>query len=207
MPGVLLALTIVSAVLDWVSRLRHMPRLEVVTKPLTTVLVIGLALVGDAPTAQRVVGVIALVLCLVGDIVLMPVIDKFVIGLASFLLGHVVFVVLFAQYGFDRWWLGAVALAATVVLVATVGRRIVSAAGTHDAALKVPVAAYLTVISVMTVTGWATGMLLVVLGSTLFVISDSILGWARFVQSRGWMSVAIMVTYHGAIALLALSLW
>lgn len=207
MAGVLLALAIVSAVLDWVSRLRHLPRLEIVTKPLTTVLVIGLALVGDAPTEQRVVGVIALVLCLIGDIVLMPVIDKFVIGLASFLLGHVVFVVLFAQYGFDRWWLGAIALAATAVLVATVGRRIVAAAGTHDAALKLPVAAYLTVISVMTITGWATGMVLVVLGSTLFVISDSILGWARFVQSRSWMSVAIMVTYHGAIALLALSLW
>ena len=65
MAGVLLALTIVSAALDWVSRLRHLTRLEIVTKPLTTVLVIALAVVGDAPTDQRVVGVIALVLCLV----------------------------------------------------------------------------------------------------------------------------------------------
>ena len=44
-------------------------------------------------------------------------------------------------------------------------------------------------------------------GTLLFVISDSILGWARFVRSEPWMPLAVMFTYHGAIGLLALSLW
>ena len=67
--------------------------------PLATIGVIGLALVSGAPTEQIVVATIALVLCLAGDVFLMPMIDKFVFGLASFLLGHLVFVVLFAATG------------------------------------------------------------------------------------------------------------
>ncbi|MFV0526441.1 MAG: lysoplasmalogenase family protein [Acidimicrobiales bacterium] len=43
--------------------------------------------------------------------------------------------------------------------------------------------------------------------ATLFVISDALLGWNRFVAARSWMPVAVMVAYHGAQALLVLSLY
>ncbi|HAP75100.1 MAG TPA: hypothetical protein DCR14_03370, partial [Acidimicrobiaceae bacterium] len=111
-------------------------RVERWAKPLATIGVIGLALVSGAPTEQIVVATIALVLCLAGDVFLMPMIDKFVFGLASFLLGHLVFVVLFVQYGLDRWWLGAVAVVMAGVLVATAGRRIVRGAADRDSALR-----------------------------------------------------------------------
>jgi YhhN family len=58
----------------------------------------------------------------------------------------------------------------------------------------------------MFVLGWATGNWLVVVGSTAFIISDSILGWDEFVGEAKWRHVAIMVTYHVAIVSLALSL-
>ncbi|MCY7300748.1 MAG: lysoplasmalogenase, partial [Ilumatobacteraceae bacterium] len=90
---------------------------------------------------------------------------------------------------------------------ATAGRSIVSGAVAKDPALRTPVVAYLVVISAMTVCGWATGRNWVIAGSTLFVISDSLLGWRAFVRERPWMGVAVMVTYHGAIVSLALSLW
>jgi len=34
-----------------------------------------------------------------------------------------------------------------------------------------------------------------------------LLGWRQFVRPQAWMSLAVMVTYHGAIVSLALSLW
>lgn len=196
-----------SALANWWSRWRDSDRLEAWSKPLTTILVIGLALASGAPRSQIIVAVVALALCLAGDVALMPAIDKFVVGLASFLLGHVVFIVLFAQYGMDHAVLGAVALVGAVVLAATAGRKIVQGAATQDAALRIPVLAYLAVISSMAVCGWATGKPWVIAGSVLFVLSDSLLGWRQFVREHSWMAVAVMVTYHGAIASLALSLY
>lgn len=207
MATLLVLATLMAAATDWCSRLYHLPRLELVTKPLTTVLVIALALVADADINLKAIAVVALVLCLVGDIVLMPAINRFVVGLGAFLLGHLVFIVLFLAYGLGVWWMGGFAIGVVLLLVVTVGRRIVDAAAAHDAALRAPVFAYLMVISSMGVVGWATGRWMVVVGTTLFVVSDSILGWAKFVASEAWMSVTVMITYHGAIALLALSLW
>jgi hypothetical protein len=70
----------------------------------------------------------------------------------------------------------------------------------------IPVRAYLVVICSMCVLGWATGNWLIMLGSGVFIVSDSILGWGQFVADRAWMHLAIMVTYHVAIVSLALSL-
>ncbi len=207
MASALLVAMVFCAGIDWWARWRHLHGIEVVTKPLTTVLVIALALVAGADAVQTVIAVVALALCLVGDVVLMPVFDNFVVGLGSFLLGHVAFVALFLRFGLDVWWMGAFAVGLTFLLVATAGRQIVAGAEQQDPALRLPVGAYLAVISAMTIVGWSTGRWLVVAGTALFVTSDSILGWERFVASKAWMSVTIMITYHGAIAMLALSLW
>lgn len=207
MQAVLLSATALAALANWWSRLRHSDRIEAWAKPLTTMLVIGLAIANESPTGQVATGVIALALCLEGDIALMAPVDNFVLGLASFLFGHLVFIILFAEYGMPHLGLAAVALALTGLLVAVAGLRIVRGAATSDRALRIPVVAYLTVISAMVVCGWATGRGWVIAGTTLFVISDSLLGWRQFVRERAWMAVAVMVTYHGAIVALALSLW
>ncbi len=204
---VLLVATGIAALTNWWTRVRPNDRLETWSKPLTTIFVIGLALVSGAPTAQVTVAVIALTLCLAGDIALMPVIDKFVVGLAAFLLGHVVFIVLFVQYGLDSAPLAGVAVILAALLAATVGNVVVQGAAHADASLKIPVLAYLVVISSTAVVGWSTAMPWVIAGTTLFVVSDSILGWRQFVSQKPWMPLAVMVTYHGAIVSLALSLW
>lgn len=203
----LLVATALAALANWWSRVAHNDRVELWAKPATTILVIGLALASGAPTGHIVIAVVALTFCLLGDIFLMPAVDNFILGLASFLIGHVVFVVLFVTYGLGHRSLAGIAVLALVVMVTTIGRIIVLSAGVHEPALKVPVAAYLVVISTMAAVGWGTGMGWVIAGTTLFVISDAILGWGQFVKDKPWMSLAIMVTYHGAIASLALSLW
>jgi len=216
----LLTATALAALTNWVARWRDsvspaMGRLETWVKPLTTMLVIGLAMANDAEIRFAGVAVLALVFCLEGDIALLPAMDKFIVGLASFLLGHLLFIVLFVRYGMPHRGLGAIAIGGAVVLAATAGRVIVRGAARKDAAMRVPVVAYLLVICAMTVCGWATGRGWVIAGTTLFVISDTLLGWGRFardsdkvsqVDSR-LLSTAVMVTYHGAIAALALSLW
>ena len=203
----LLVATGLAASANWWSRLRDSNRLEQWTKPLVTMLVIGIALSNDSSTGQVSTAVIALVLCLEGDIALLPAVDRFVLGLASFLLGHLVFIALFVQYGLPKLALAGGALVLVAALIGTVGIRVVQGAARKDPGLRLPVAAYLLVISAMAVCGWATGRGWVIAGTTLFVISDALLGWRQFVRPRAWMSVAVMVTYHAAIVSLAISLW
>src|SRR4051812_32862057 len=184
---------VVSAVANWWSRWRDNDRVELVSKPLATIAIGTLAiLVADDVSAGVIVAaVIGFVCCLAGDIALLPAVDRFIVGLASFLAGHVAFVVMFLLLGLDRWWLGLLALAGVVAVAVAVGRPIVLGARISDAALATPVEAYLGVISTMAVVGWATGRPAAIVGSTLFVTSDSILGWRQFVRSRPWMPVAV----------------
>lgn len=202
----LATVTALTALTDWWSRLRHLTRVETVTKPLTTLLVIAIAATSGAPADRLVPAVVALALCLVGDIALMNVVDKFVVGLAAFLLGHLAFIVVFVNTGLDSTTLAGIALVLSALLATGPGQAIVRGATVHDAALRRPVLAYLAIISLMTVFAWGTSNTWIVVGATLFVISDTVLGWRQFVRERAWMPVTVMITYHGAIACLALSL-
>jgi uncharacterized membrane protein YhhN len=92
------------------------------------------------------------------------------------------------------------------LLVATAGRRIVAGARSADQRLVGPVVAYLTVISAMLVAAAAAGNGWAVIGAALFVVSDTILGWNRFVRSSPPLAPAIMITYHLAQAALVVSL-
>jgi hypothetical protein len=194
----------VAAVANWWSRVDDRRRVELISKPLATIAIGVLALlVADDSLVAAVAG---FVLGLAGDVALLPVVDRFVVGLTSFLAGHLAFVVMFALLGLDRWWLGFVALAGAGAVAAFVGRPILAGARAKDPGLLRPVQAYLTIISSMAVVGWATGVPAAIVGSALFVLSDSILGWRQFVAEHRWMPVAIMVTYHGALLGLALTL-
>ena len=149
---------------------------------------------------------IGLVLCLIGDVALLDVVDKFVVGLGAFLVGHIVFIAMFATLHLDRPLWG---LAAVVVLVphaAIIGRRIVAGATAQDQALKVPVVAYLFVITAMAVVAVMTGKWWAISGAALFVVSDTVLGWRAFVAEKKWMALIVMMTYHAALVGLALSL-
>jgi uncharacterized membrane protein YhhN len=201
---VVLVVTAISALCNWYSRWKDVDRLEVITKPLTTIGAIAIAALADGPRSATIAGVIALALCLVGDVALMRVVDRFVLGLAAFLLGHIAFIVMFALLGFDHWTFSGVAIVGCAALLGTAAMPIIRGASVKG--FGIPVRAYLVVISAMCVLGWATGNWLIMLGSSAFIISDSILGWGQFVRERKWMHIAIMVTYHVAIVSLALSL-
>ena len=196
--------TALLAVANWYSRYTRNDRLELVTKPLTTVGAVAIAALADGPRSATIAAIIALVLCLIGDVALLPAVDRFVVGLAAFLLGHVAFIVMFALRGFDQWRMAGVAAIGCAFLLGTAAVPIVRGAAAKGFGL--PVRAYLVVICSMCVLGWATGNWLILLGAAAFIVSDSILGWGQFVAERDWMHLAIMITYHTAIVSLALSL-
>jgi uncharacterized membrane protein YhhN len=212
-------LTVVAAVIaavavlaNWWSRVATRATaatVELVSKPAATVAIGVLAVAASDPdvsTAALVAGIIGFVLCLGGDVALLPAVDRFIVGLGSFLAGHLAFVVMFVLLGLDRPWLGVVALGGTAVVVVFVGRPILNGARAKDPSLMVPVRGYLSIISAMAVVGWSTGRPAAIAGSSLFVLSDSILGHRMFVASHRWAPLAVMVTYHGALLGLALTL-
>src|SRR5690606_15697068 len=90
----LLVAAAVVAVVDWIAVARGDRRTEYIAKPLTMVVLIGAALVLDpAHGTARTWFVAALALSLLGDVFLMLPRDRFVPGLASFLLAHIAYIV------------------------------------------------------------------------------------------------------------------
>jgi uncharacterized membrane protein YhhN len=201
MTAALLVAMAVVGVANWWSRWRDDRRVELVTKPLFTLLAAALCAVhGDgAPMAIALVG---FALCLGGDVALLPAVDRFIVGLGSFLAGHLAFVVAFVAVGIER---PPVLAAAAGLLLTPVlrgpGRRILAGSGK----LRGPVTGYLVIISAMAIVAWATGRPAAMVGAAAFVASDTILGWGKFVGERRWTPVAVMVTYHAALTGLALS--
>ncbi|MBN2624774.1 MAG: lysoplasmalogenase [Acidimicrobiales bacterium] len=204
--GVLLAVTAVAAVIDWIAvRHEHRP-VEYVFKPLTLVALTGTALALDpADPTVRTWFVVALVLSLVGDVFLMLPGDLFVPGLGSFLLAHVAYVVGLVLAGLDPLGVlaGLVVVGAALVVV---GVPLVRGIRRTEPAMAPPVVAYMGVISAMVVCAVGTGHGLAIAGALLFFASDSLIGWGRFVKSHDWGRVAVMVTYHVGQTLLVLSL-
>jgi uncharacterized membrane protein YhhN len=201
---VLLAIAAAFAVGNWVAVARGSTLLMYVCKPATLVFLIAVALAVDpVHTDERIWFVIALVLSLAGDVFLMLPQDRFVFGLASFLVGHIAYTV-----GLNLHTEGLWLLAIPVVLIAALlAVRLVRGIRTSgQSELLGPVIAYVVVIAAMGASAVASGNAVAAVGALLFMASDSLIGETRFVQPRAWGGVAIMVTYHLGQAGLVLSL-
>lgn len=195
------------AVLNWIAVAREIRALEYFSKPGATAALIAVAatldIAHDAPWGWRIA---ALVFCLLGDVFLMLPRDAFVPGLASFAVAQVLFTVSFAtgDTGGTRWLIG---LFISVPIAIWLARRFVSAirrAGMNE--LVLPVCIYMSVITAMAIGSIASGSAVAIAGAVTFMASDSLIAESRFVQERPWHGVAIMVTYHLALAGLVLGM-
>lgn len=206
--ALLLALTAVVAVGDWLVVSASNRRLEYVLKPLTTIGLIAVAVALEPrDPAARVLFVIALVLSLAGDVLLMLPDRKrfFPFGLGSFLLAHLAYIPGLFLLGASAGGL-LVGVVVAVVGGALVGRRILPAVRQTDPSLVVPVTIYLMVILAMLVAATGTLLPLAIAGAVLFCVSDTVLAFREFGTKRPHDGVVVMVTYHLAQALLVLSL-
>ena len=205
--AVLLGAAAAFAVGDWVARGRDDLRLEYLCKPATMVMLVGVAVAltpaHDAGT-RRWWFVAALVLSLAGDVLLMLPSDLLVAGLAAFLVGHLCYLAGFWADGPAATAL-VVAVVVVAVVVAPVAARILGALHGQPK-LRIPVALYVGVISVMLATAAAVGNPWAAVGAALFVTSDAMIAWNRFVKPFPGAEVGIMMTYHLGQAGLVLSL-
>ena len=166
----------------------------------------AIAITPDVPSMRGwFVG--ALVCSLAGDVFLMLPDEKkfFVPGLASFLVGHVLYIV-----GLTHGYVSAAGAVVGAVLVFTalvaIAPTLLKGAQEVDRKLPFPVLLYMLTISVMVTCAIGSGVGLAIVGALLFYVSDFCIGWSRFVADFPYARIAIMVTYHLAQILLVISL-
>lgn len=135
-----------------------------------------------------------LVFCMFGDGLL----HWFLIGLSCFLIGHIIYI-----FGFlKRWTFSALRFLSILPLLAFdffIGNLLVQAlqeSGKDD--LIIPVIFYIGAISIMAWAAFMTGNLFAIIGSLLFVVSDTVLSWNMFVSDVPYSHVLIMTTYYAA---------
>ena len=190
----LVAVAIGCMLTDWWSVATRRVRIEAVAKPAVMVALIGVALAGDVdPTSIRPWIVAGLAFGLVGDIALLPRIDRFIVGLAAFLVGHLAYVAAFVLLWSPSAWLviGTVGL---LTLIISVGRPIERSL--RSDALRLPVIAYIAVSGAVVMTGSGTGRALIVLGTLAFAASDGLLGADRFLDPTRNRRVRVHVLYQ-----------
>ncbi len=177
----LLIVAFVAAAIDWVGVAGGRDRLVYTFKPAVMVVLIAATLtLPDIPMALRLFTVGAQAAGLAGDVGLM--LGKFVPGAAAFAVGHLLYIIgwlPYAQPGIGM----TIGIALALVLMFTVGRRITVAASQRNIAMGQVVSIYQVLLSLMAVAAFATNTWPLAAAAALFVASDTILGWTRFVQS------------------------
>jgi uncharacterized membrane protein YhhN len=200
---VLLVLTGVVALADWIAVGRDNGKAELITKPLTLVLLISLVQAID-PFSESMRWWFFAGLCfsLVGDIALLPKFNAFITGLSAFLIAHLAYIVGLAGH-VETGSLAIVGIGVALLAFGFYGRRILA---NVPGELLLPVVAYFAVLSAMVIFAFVTGIWFLAIGAVLFLASDSLLGWGRFVSPSPGGRVAVHITYHLAQTALVIGL-
>jgi uncharacterized membrane protein YhhN len=185
------------------------PTFIYVFKPLTTILILIVALLPGTFLADRYAGAIGLGLLfsLFGDIWLMLPGNRFLYGLVSFLLAHICYIFAFlpnaSASGFP-WPVIPLALIGAVILMYLWPAL--------SAGLKGAVSLYVTVIVVMATLAvtramarFSTDTLSAAVGALLFIASDAILAINRFRRPFHLGQAAVLGTYFVGQLFIALS--
>lgn len=201
----LLAVALALSVFDWFAVVRRNKTLEYICKPSAALVFLATAIALDPVSdVSRLWLSIALVFCALGDVFLMLPRDAFVPGLASFAVAQVLLVISFAVQDPTTLRL-VIALVIVVSVVFILSRRFIGALGRSGHRSLVPaIIIYMTVISSMAIAAISGGTAIGIIGAVLFLISDSLIAEERFVVSRRWQPLTIIVTYHVALAGLVL---
>ena len=174
-------------------------------KPLTTILIIGIPILfgnKNNKVYNRTI-IAALIFCLGGDIFLFNP-DNFVFGLASFLVGHLIFAYAFISIkGFGK------NLLSLSILGLVAGAYLIYLKPNLDD-LFIPVLFYITAIVFM---NWQAiclylkeknnVYLLLAVGATLFTFSDVVIAFNKFITPFELSGVIILSCYWIAILLMA----
>ncbi|QPQ33430.1 lysoplasmalogenase [Lysinibacillus sp. JNUCC-52] len=145
--------------------------------------------------------VIGLIFCMVGDYTL----QWFLIGLTSFLIGHIFYIFAFSSTNEQPvpTWAKVVLLLYGVAMASWIATTVFKSGET---VLTFAVLAYISIILTMGWTAIRTGSSFAIIGAILFIASDSYLAINKFVLPLPFSHEVIMMTYYSAQILIALSI-
>ncbi len=185
----------------------HAHKQEYLFKPLTTILIVGVALLGTGETTgiYKTLIIVGMLFCLGGDIFLMLPEKYFIAGLGSFLVGHLFYLVAFSG---DT----AMALSIWLLPLTIYGAIVYGMLYKHLGKMRWPVLAYMVAIMLMACkaltrysTLETTGAALAAAGAIFFVLSDSVLAFNKFKRPFTHARWITLATYWFAQWLIALS--
>ena len=171
--------------------------------PMATAMVFVVTRAHSAGKVQRddLLLLAALLFSLCGDVFLMLPGDYFIPGLASFLVAHCFYIVLFRQ---GQTWLPSKAALACVLGAGLIMYAIVWP-GLGDTVLRIAVATYVLVISLMTAQAIGRATILrsnaarwVAIGACIFMCSDSMIAISKFINPIALESLWVLATYFAA---------
>lgn len=177
--------------------------LKMVFKLIPMLLIILLVILSKAPNVKTYKGyvLIGLIFCAIGDYTL----QWFIVGLISFLIGHLFYIRAFSTTKEQE-----VPLIAKILLIiyGLVMALVIAGAliQSENMVLAIAVLCYIFVILTMGWTSFRTGSKFAMIGAFLFIISDSVLAVNKFVVPVDFSHQLIMTTYYGAQIFLALSI-
>ena len=165
-----------------------------VTKPLLMPLLIALYLSFKQTILPNWYYILALIFSLFGDVFLMFKSNNlFIPGLASFLIAHIFYILLFIKESKILRWPTLIILIVTISYLSFLKPYISNE-------LILPVSMYCIVISLMGIVAVnrkksSFGYSLISFGALLFIISDSLIAFNKFIENLPQSSFLIMSTY------------
>jgi len=217
MIDLLLLVTGLVAILDWLAVWQGWRRVGYLAKPLTIVLLFIWLVIRTRLQGSALLFGIGLLFSLAGDVFLMFSPRFFMAGLFSFSLVHMAYLVGFLTPIPSGGYIGVLALGLVIAGGATFVMRRITAAQISRGVAKLarPTMFYGLLISLMLLSAlwtlfrpdWGTrNAMLVSLGALLFYSSDLTNAWIRFVNPVRSGRVIVMITYHAGQMLLIVGL-
>lgn len=188
------------AILHLITTVYSIPTLNLITKPLLMILLgcYFVSLVRNANQKFKIIILLALLFSWFGDTFLMLQGDNplfFILGLSSFLLAHIAYIV-----GFRNFKASASKNMQVIMLVVFIGYTLALSyvlwSGLGD--MKIPVILYAIVLTIMGIVGVIKNYgvnYLIIVGVMLFIFSDSMIAYDKFVEPITSSRFLIMSTY------------
>lgn len=161
--------------------------------PMLLLLILAFTTRAEQTKRYKLIVCIGLLFCAIGDYSL----QWFLIGLSSFLIGHIFYIAAFRSTN-----TGHTPLPVKIGLLLYGLVMVIWIAGTllnnGDTILAIAVLLYISVILTMGWTSFRVGTVWAIIGALLFIASDSVLAINRFIVDVAYAHEIIMLTYYGA---------
>jgi uncharacterized membrane protein YhhN len=200
---ILLAVAAGAAMIDWWAVLGDRLGLEFLAKPLVIIALVGVALAVETDdNVVRGIVIAALGASLVADVVLMTPDARFEAGLFASLVAHLLYIAaLVRDFQIEAALVGAVVVVGVAFGVVP---ELMEAVRAKGRLITRAIEFYIVVVCVMAIAAAGTAVFAAAAGAALFVASDALLAWNRFVKPAPGGRVLVHVLYHGAQASLVL---